>query len=209
MEPSTLSADPEILKRVPQELVDVMRAGSLRFGGGLHIRGACTEPWWHSLRAAWEGPDAFHELYPAVQRGDIPFAEDCLGDQFLLRDGVVLRLSTETGTVEECASSFGEFLRRVDADPMGTLQMEPLLQLQNEGGCLLPGQLLSAMPPFCVAESGRGVDLRPVSTRDRRSFLAHFARQIEDLPEGAKVQFVVEPSSKGRLTKGSSGRGTA
>ncbi len=42
--------------------------GFIMFDGGLHIRGACIQPKWHSLRKAWEGEFALHLLYPTVGR---------------------------------------------------------------------------------------------------------------------------------------------
>src|SRR5262249_38743554 len=91
--------DGDLLTRLPAELSSLLRQpnGYIQFYGGLHVRGLCREPAWHSLRDAWDGEHAFHRLYPEVQPEDIPFAEDCLGDQFLLRDGLVWRLMAETG----------------------------------------------------------------------------------------------------------------
>ena len=192
--------DTDILARVPANLLELVRSGSVAFRGGLHIRGACRDPQWHSLRAAWEGTQAFHELYPAVLPSDVPFGEDCMGDQFLLREGVVFRLAAETGALEEVASSVEEFLADVEADAVETLQMHPLLQFEAEVGRLHPGQLLSAMPPFCMAESGEGVSLRAISANERRSFLASLAKQLEDVPDGGTVTFELSPPEKGRRT---------
>src|SRR6185503_21076264 len=131
--------DPDILARVPVNLRDFVRSGSVGFRGGLHVRGACRGPEWHSLRGAWEGAEAFHQLYSAVLPLDVPFGEDCMGDQFLVREGVVLLLAAETGTIEEIASSVEKFFANVEADAVDTLQMYPLLQFEAEGGQLQPG----------------------------------------------------------------------
>src|SRR5262249_50069797 len=112
-------------------------------------RGACREPAWHSLRDAWFGEAAFHRLYPGVQAEDIPFAEDCMGDQFLLRGGQVWRLAGETGEIASMGVSLGEFLHSTQADPVEHLSLHPLLQFQEEGGTLEPGHLLSRRTRFC------------------------------------------------------------
>src|SRR5271166_4833360 len=85
--------DRAILAKLPRALTELLEQtnGFIQFHGGLHVRGACRQPDWHSLRAAWESEHAFHQLYPEVDPEDIPFAEDALGDQFLLRDGEVWR----------------------------------------------------------------------------------------------------------------------
>jgi hypothetical protein len=186
--------DGEILVDLPVELTGMLRQvnGFIQYHGGLHVRGACREPAWHSLRDAWVGPNAFHRLYPEVRPADIPFAEDCLGDQFLLRDGVVHRLWTETGELEALGVDFKAFFRSVQADPIALLSFEPLLRFQQEGGTLEPGQLLAAFPPYCTEEAAEGLDLAAISAGDRRRFLAYFAAQIRDVPEGGRIgiQFV-------------------
>jgi hypothetical protein len=183
--------DEEVLARCPEFLVRILRLlnGFVEFGGGFHMRGACREPAWHSLRNAWEGEDAFQTLYPEIKATDLPFGEDCLGDQFLLRDDVVWKLWAETGELESLKLPLVEWMAGVQAWPAQELSMEPLLQFQDEGGKLEPGHLLSAMPPFCVRESEKGVSLRAVPSLDRRRFLADLARQVRDLPDGSTITF--------------------
>jgi hypothetical protein len=182
--------DDELLVLAPANLAELMQQvnGFLQFQGGLHIRGACREPAWHSLRDAWLGEFAYHRLYPAVRPEDVPFGEDCLGDQFLLRDGQVLRLRAETGEVELLGVSLGEFLRLAQADPVEYLGLEPLVRFQQEGGVLKPGELLAAYPPFCVKQAAAGVHLAAVAAEERRRFLADFAAQIRDVPDGGEIE---------------------
>ncbi len=196
--------DPEQLTRLAEPLSAVLRRqnGFIWFRGGLHVRGACMSPEWHSLRNACLGPSAFHELYWSVLPTDIPFAEDCMGDQFLLRHGSVARLAAETGGVEDLGIDASEFLRRVQEDPVGFLQMQPLVQFQSEGGELTPGKLLAAYPPFFAQEAGRGVSLRAISAHERRSLLADIANQIRDVPDGTTIRFEVVRGSTSRRTRG-------
>lgn len=94
--------DVELLARLPADLRRFLTQtnGLVACGGGVHIRGASTEPTWHSLRHVWVGPQAFHQRYPAVEADDIPFAQDAVGDQWLLREAQVVRLEAETGDIE-------------------------------------------------------------------------------------------------------------
>jgi hypothetical protein len=187
--PAILEGDREMLAKLPKELAALLQQvnGFIQFHGGLHVRGACLAPAWHSLRDAWIGKNAFHQLYPDVTPEDIPFAEDCLGDQFLLREGDVWHLFAETGELESLESTFKAFFQNVEDDPGEHLGLHPLLQFQREGGHLLPGQLLAAYPPFCLEESEDGVSLRAISSDERRQFLADFAKQMRELPEGGKI----------------------
>ena len=59
--------------------------GVVAYFGGLHLRGCVTAPGWHSLAGVWQGERALWRTYAAVQKADIPFAQDCVGNQFLLR----------------------------------------------------------------------------------------------------------------------------
>src|SRR5687768_5955921 len=95
-------SDPEILKRVPEDYRRLLNQinGFVMFDGGLHVRGAVLTPEWHSLRKVWLGDLALYNLYPALKETDVPFAQDCLGDQFILRDDVVYRLSADSGDLE-------------------------------------------------------------------------------------------------------------
>jgi hypothetical protein len=183
--------DREILAKLPDDLTGLLEQlnGFIQFHGGLHVRGACREPAWHALRDAWVGERAFHSLYPAVRVGDIPFAEDCMGDQFMLRDRRVVRLAAETGEVQPLELGLAEFFSSVQADPIEFLSLHPLLQFQREGRVLAPGQLLGAYPPFCITPPDGGVHLAPISVDEGRRFLAYFAAQIRDAWDGDEIVF--------------------
>lgn len=127
--------DAEIAAELPRELRAVLGAvnGFILFGGALHVRGAVQDPPWHFLRHAWRGAESLAALYPALPPDDVPFAQDCVGDQFLLRGGSVLRLQAETGEVEDVGRSLFAFLERACADPEGSLSPEPLLRHRRRG----------------------------------------------------------------------------
>ena len=186
--------DFEILKRLPETVLTALHCqnGFILEGGGFHVRGACLNPAWHSLRAAWEGEFSLHRLFPQVDESDIPVAEDCFGDQFLLRGGHVLQLLGETGQIKETGNSWEEFIERVSAAPVEFLQLHWLEHFRNAGGVLLPGSLLSVYPPF-VAKECVNPSLRPIPALERRSALADFARQIQDVEDGQKIRIRVSP----------------
>ncbi|HTK75675.1 MAG TPA: hypothetical protein VL371_10490 [Gemmataceae bacterium] len=185
--------DEPLLARLPTSLADLLRQmnGFIQLHGGLHVRGACLQPAWHSLREAWAGGSAFHRFYPHVRRKDVPFAEDCMGDQFLLRSGRVYKLAAETGALEPMNVSLAAFFQAVAADPVEFLSLHPLIKFQHDGGRLEPGQLLGAFPPFCCKQSADGVSLAAIPTGERRRFLADLAAQVRDLPEGAEIEFEI------------------
>jgi len=187
--------DEALIADLPPELAALLRRvnGVVAYRGGLHLRGACSQPVWHSLRAAWRGPESFAARYPSIVASDIPFAQDPLGDQFLLRDGLVMRLRAEVGKLEPLGIGLEPFWERVAADPLHTLELYPLMQFEGEGERLQPGQLLSAFPPVCSDEARDGVLLRAISIADRLAFLASLAAQLAGVPEGGQVKFQVTP----------------
>lgn len=178
--------DAEILARLPGEYRRLLETvnGYVADRGGWHVRGACGSPAWHSLREAWCGVDAIHRLFPAVAADDIPFGQDALGDQYVLRNGEVWKLDAEVGELNPLQMTLPEFDAAVRADPDEFLALGPLREFQAEGGTLEPGQLLSVYPPFVFKESANGVTYRAVAALDRLRFLSDLARQLRDIPDG-------------------------
>ena len=137
--------DVEILRELPTDLFHILSDsnGFILHEGALHVRGACLTPEWHSLRSAWRGANAFQILSDELLPSDIPFAQDQMGDQFLIRAGVVLRLCAETGEIERVADGIEDFFRKVSDDIEGYLNVGLRHTMQ-------PGELLHVYPPFCL-----------------------------------------------------------
>jgi hypothetical protein len=74
--------DPKTLARLPADDRYLLGEanGFVMIDGSLHVRRACLQPPWHSLRVAWEGEFALHSLYPAIRPEDVAFGQDCMGD---------------------------------------------------------------------------------------------------------------------------------
>jgi hypothetical protein len=186
-------SDPQILEWVPgnyRQLLEQIN-GCILFSGGLHIRGAVHSPEWHSLRKVWKGEGALHSLFRAVEESDVPFAQDCFGDQFLIRSGVIHKLAAECGEVESLAMDLDIFMERAQENPVEFLALQPLMQFLSEGNELGLGQLLNVYPLFMIKESANGVSLKAISMFEQISFLADFAKQIADVSEGTKVEVKV------------------
>ena len=182
--------DAALLASLPSELRSFLNGvnGCVLFGGGLHVRGVCRAPNWHSLHQVWRGDDALYRRYPELSPADVPFAQDAVGDQFLLREGIVWRLAAETGAIDSTTVGFTAFMETVRRDPVEALSLWPLLQLDREGKALAPGELLSVYPPYCTAEAAQGVSVRPMPALERLKWLADFAAQIRRVPDGAPLE---------------------
>ena len=176
-------SDLVILEKLPESLGDFLQKTNdlIAFDGGLHIRGIVNSPNWHSLQKVWFGDFSLHTMFSSLKESDIPFGQDCLGDQFVLRDETVWQLSSETDELENLNLSLEDFLTKTEENPVDFLSLEPLLQFMKEGGKIEKGELLSVYPPFCMEESAEGISLRAIPMFDRLGFLADFARQVNGL----------------------------
>jgi hypothetical protein len=182
--------DSMVLARLPRDYSTFLQSvnGCVVHGGGLHIRGASSKPDWHSLRRYWFGEDRLSDIYSEVEADDVPFAQDCFGDQFLLRAKSVFRLHGETGEIEDLGLGWRDFFTAAAANSTEFLSLQLLDQFKNKGGLLEPGRLISVYPPLCTRESANGVSLKPISATEQIRFLAHFATQIRGLSEGSKIR---------------------
>ena len=176
--------DSALLAELPGELAALLQHtnGFILHQGALHFRGACQAPEWHSLRAAWKGENSFQKLYPNLTPADIPFAQDPFGDQFLWRNGEIIKLQAETGDIDSGSPNLNAFLTAVEKDIQGFLNVSLNFTLP-------PGQLFLAYPPFCTSGSGSGASLGQVDALEVISFHANLANQIRDVPDGGLIEF--------------------
>jgi len=164
------------------DLPDEMRAfykeinGLVAFNGGFQIRSCGTSPSWNSLEDIWKGPNALHKTYPNLGEDDIPFAQDCLGDQYVYRAGSVWQLLTETGDLDDLELEFDEFIDEVIVDPIEFLALYPLLEFIESGKELKPGELLVPNIPFSV-ETEEEYTFTKTSVENRLTSLAEYFKK--------------------------------
>lgn len=167
--------------------------GLVAIDGGLHILGARSRLPWHDLDQVWKGSRALFILYDSVFPEDVPFAANCMGDQFLLRGEAVFQLIAETGELDHVDGSLESFLQRCAArDPEIWLGLRYLEQFEDEKGRLDPARVLLPYPLLTMAESEKGVRLAAVPAEEALDFHASIARRIADLPDGARVKITVK-----------------
>lgn len=184
-----------VVAALPDNLVGLLRQinGFILFGGGLHVRGVCAVPAWHSLSSVIFGPNALHSSYPALCGSDVPFAQDCVADQYVLRDRAVHKLEAETGKLQALNLALPEFFAAMQANPVEFLGMQPLVRHQQESGPLEPGQVLHAYPPFSSKEAASGVSLKAVPVAEALAYLADLSRRISSMADGQIFRINVVP----------------
>ncbi len=149
--------------------------GFIAFRGGLHLRGIGRMPSWHDLDAVWTGSFALHTLFDEVRPGDVPFAQDFRGDQFLLREGRVQRLEVKSGALQDLKLDLDQFLNAARLEPVDFLDLQPLWAFLAQGGVLRPGRVLDAEDGV----SGQAPTLPALSA------LRHRARALNDALQSA------------------------
>lgn len=112
-----------------------------------------------------------------------------------MRGDAVYRMSGETGKLESLETDLDGFLKRAQKDPVEYLSLNPLMEFQEEGGKLTPGQLLNVLPPFIMKESENGASMRAIPAADQLKLLADFSKQTAGANDGAGVtmKVVIKP----------------
>jgi hypothetical protein len=140
------------------------------YNGGLQIRSEGAEDKLLDVNTFLAGDLSLSKLYPSVLPSDYPIAQDCFGDQFLIRNESVIKLMAETGDIEEYNCTWEEFILWVGEDPYDRLDLPEDIELEK-------GQLLFAYPPFCTKEGAEAV-IKPIDGEQLIRFHADFATQI-------------------------------
>jgi len=175
---------------LPSDLQEFLQYanGLVAFDGGITFKGIGDQPQWASLNTVKEGEFALHIQYDQVAENDIPFAHDCMGIHFILRNDEVYRLDTENGHMEKIEDSFWDFINNTIDDPENYLDLELLFDLVDEGNILKPGELLHVNPPFSFEESEKGVELGPVSWERQMKFLFELNSKLKTSEDGSSIE---------------------
>jgi hypothetical protein len=191
--------NPGVLQGLPSELFEVLWQvnGFIAYAGGLHVRGFVESPSWHSFAHYHSGEMALHNIYSQVREYDLPFGQDFLGNQFLLRDSEVFRLRADTGEAISLRVDLAGFLEAAKEDPVGYLSLELLALFHEQHGGLEPGQLVHTMPPLCLKRPDKKLAMKAVDADNAIAFSANFAKQISAAPEGVEVKLeLITPANR-------------
>jgi hypothetical protein len=178
--------DKATYSKLPKELQHILNEtnGYIAFGGGFHLRGVCSSPDWHSINAIWKGEYALSKLFTNVLSTDIPFAEDCLGDQFIIREGNIMKLLAETGEIEDMETNIADFFANIESNPVEFLLLQPLMEYYADGGKLEPGQLLFVYPPFCTTEASDKIYQDQIDSMQLLMAHARLSQELSKLSPG-------------------------
>lgn len=183
-------SDSATFKLLPFEMQAFMlqNNGLIAYFGGIHFRGCCQEPAWHSIKEAWQGEQAFWRIYKKVRQSDLPFAQDAVGNQFLLRHNQVWFLDTETGAMQNLNVDFSRFVEAVQRFPGEALDLRAVGTFMQAGAALAPGELLAVYPPQCIQTNGEELNLTRMPVATRLDSLANLHKQVIKLKPGQQIR---------------------
>lgn len=174
------------------ELVKLLREknGFVFLYGGFHVRGICRDPEWHALSTVTHGPRALHQHYRQIQKDDLPFAAECLGDQFFLRGGEVHRLYAESDESEALELGLEDFLERVASQAL--LELPEFLEKWHAQGQLPADKAIHVYPPFIAANPSGRYNFMPVPRLELLDYHSGLAKVVRDLPKGSQFKIEVQ-----------------
>jgi hypothetical protein len=185
----------EIALHIPESGSDLASALALKNGFYAFESALCVFPAAPSDKAydiaAWNAVSLWKQDYELFPENCLCFAESVFGEQFCLLDGEVFRFDPETGDFESLCRSVEDWAEAILND-FSYLTGYPLARdWQARNGALAPKHRLIARIPFVCGGEFAAENLAAIeAARGMRSH-ANLARQIRDVPDGGKIQFVI------------------
>jgi hypothetical protein len=165
------------------------RNGFFVFGAALHVYPtASTDLSWGLVD--WNMPGLWKHEYASFVDPGLCFAQDVFGNQFSIHEGMVKHFDVETGTLERIAETVEQWAEMVLADDRRWTGW-PFAQRWKElhGPIPLHKRLHPAIP-FVAGGSYDNTNLRAIDAAELMASWGSFARQIRDVPDGAKIKLI-------------------
>lgn len=176
--------------KLGQELEELLRYknGFFSFVSALRVFPTSRTEFSYDL-SAWNASGLWRSDYADLADGCLFFAEDIFGGQFCIKNNTIHAFDPETGDLEEMSESFEDWASQILSDYDMWTGYPLAHQWQEKYGTLPYNQRLMPKIPF-VCDGQFELDnlfaIRVVSGMKSR---ANLARQIVDMPDGAKIEF--------------------
>ncbi len=115
------------------------------------------------------------------------FAIDAFGDVFVKHEGGVLRVSTETGEADDTWVDLACWVKDLVDNPDVVAGQRFLAAWEALNGRIPSGHRLTPRMPFVFGGPYAVDNIVSLPIEDILNFRAHIAREIHDLPDGARV----------------------
>lgn len=185
----------EVALHVPDSGSDLVHALTLKNGFYAFESALCVFPASPSDKAydiaAWNAAGLWRQDYELFPENCLCFAESIFGEQFCLLDGEVFRFYPETEDFEHLCRSIEDWAEAI-LNNYNTLTGYPLARdWQARNGPLASKHRLTARIPFVCGGEYTVENLAAIEAAQGMRWCANLARQIRDVPDGGKIQFVI------------------
>ena len=189
-DPSTLKAEGGLSSKLVEMLDQSngfhLHGGALLFlPSGSGVNGLSTIEEFNA--APWKtsyGPEISRALF---------FAVDAIGYPFGILDERIIQFDPETGELTEIATDFDAFFSASEADPNGIAGAWLYGAWLDAGRQINANERLAPNHPLIFVKTSGIDDFHAENMLNRTAFNAYLYEQTKDLPDGAKVKFVVTP----------------
>jgi len=181
------------------ELLELLnsRNGFYAFGHALHVfPSGSTDLSWGLVD--WNMPGLWKHEYQSFIDPGLCFAEDIFGNQFSIKGGRIHNFDIETGRLTEMAQPVTTWADLILSDHQFWTGSSLAKRWEKQIGRLPLHKRLRPSIPFCCGGSYDIENLRAVDSSDHMAASGSIARQLQNIPDGGQVRFVIgpEPESK-------------
>ncbi|MFA9430360.1 SMI1/KNR4 family protein [Egicoccus sp. AB-alg2] len=167
------------------------RDGFHAFESALYVHPLATGAAGERSMQAWNEPALWRAVYDDLAAEGLCFAEDVFGGQFVLLHGEVSTFDPETGARDWLAPDLEGWAEAV-LDDYAVLTGHPLAHAwQAQHGPLQAGQRLVPKIPFVLGGEFTVENLHALDAVEGMRRRGALARQLRDLPDGARVTYRV------------------
>jgi hypothetical protein len=164
--------------------------GFYAFESALHVLPASRNEEQMTL-ARWNALDLWRFEYGELTEGKLFFAEDAFGNQFCLDHEHVCSFDAETGELNDLGTNLESWAANLLKD-YRVLTGHPLIhEWQVKNGALPVGTRLMPKTPFVLGGEYSLKNLYSLDATRGMKSRGNLARQLKNLPDGARVEFRV------------------
>lgn len=172
-----------------KELLDLLweRNGFYAFESALHVFPADESRRLVGI-SQWNAQTLWRAEYDGLADGCLFFAQDLVGGQFCIYQSAVCKFDPETGAKERLAGSIESWCATVVDDFKAQTLWALAHEWQARNGPLKPGVRLVPKTPFVLGGDYTTENLYVAEAMKAMRFYADLAKQLRDLPDGARVR---------------------
>ena len=176
--------------KLGRELKELLnnKNGFFCFESSLRVFSTNETKFSHNL-SEWNDLSLWKNEYAGLADACLFFAEDIFGGQFCIRNNSIYAFDPETGELEEMSHSFEEWANEILSDYNVWTGYPLAHEWQKKHGSLPHNQRLMPKTPFVCGGQFELDNLFSINSVSSMKSRANLARQIIDMPDGAKIEF--------------------